>query len=158
MGYNLFMKISWNHVTWYSKIASVVLFVLVFYVGFFLGKYKASVIAPDPEFTISASVKPINIVAYTCNIGKVIIAKYYQGENKPAVKPDQPPTPGGSVALSLSDGRSVTLAQTISADGARYADPDESFVFWSKGNGAFVTENNSKDTTYKNCVVASQEK
>ncbi|MDE2078863.1 MAG: MliC family protein [Patescibacteria group bacterium] len=61
-----------------------------------------------------------------------------------------PPTPGGSVAITLSDGRAMTLPQTISADGARYANADESFIFWSKGNGAFVMEGNA--TTYANCV------
>lgn len=47
----------------------------------------------------------------------------------------------------------MTLAQTISADGVRYANADESFVFWTKGNGAFVMEGN--DQTYANCVEAS---
>lgn len=64
--------------------------------------------------------------------------------------PGMPPTPGGSVAITLSDGRAMTLPQTISADGARYANADESFIFWSKGNGAFVMEGNA--TTYANCV------
>jgi membrane-bound inhibitor of C-type lysozyme len=47
----------------------------------------------------------------------------------------------------------MTLPQVISADGARYAktDNDESFVFWTRGNGAFITENGT--TTYDNCVV-----
>lgn len=31
------MKIEWNKVTWYSKLAAVVLFVGVFFLGFWLG-------------------------------------------------------------------------------------------------------------------------
>jgi membrane-bound inhibitor of C-type lysozyme len=150
------MKIEWNKVTWYSKLAAIILFVLVFYIGFNLGKDKAAII-PEPEFS-QPTAEPINIVSYTCGTGKVIIAKYYQGESKPSPSSDKPPIPGGSVALELGDGRSMTLLQTISADGGRYADADESFVFWSKGNTAFITESNPDNTTYKNCVVSSQSK
>jgi len=155
--YNSVMKIEWNKVTWYSKVAAVVLFVLTFYIGFNLGKDTLKII-PEPEFKHPSVVKPINTVSYVCDSGKVIIAKFYQGENKPVSNPDQPPIPTGSVALELGDGRSVSLLQTISADGGRYADPDESFVFWSKGNGAFITENNPNNMTYKNCKVSSETK
>ncbi|MBV9159354.1 MAG: MliC family protein [Candidatus Kaiserbacteria bacterium] len=51
------------------------------------------------------------------------------------------------------DGREMTLPQTISADGGRYANADESFVFWNKGNTAFVQENGT--TTYDQCVTNS---
>jgi membrane-bound inhibitor of C-type lysozyme len=54
--------------------------------------------------------------------------------------------------LTLSDGRRMLLLQTISASGARYAKTDESFVFWNKGNTAFIEE--SKKTTYKECIAA----
>jgi membrane-bound inhibitor of C-type lysozyme len=96
---------------------------------------------------------PIASVNYACDAGKTIAATYYQGESKPAASPDMPPTPGGSVALTLSDGRSMTLPQTISADGTRYANADESFIFWSKGDGAFVMEGNAQ--TYVNCAQAT---
>ncbi len=56
-----------------------------------------------------------------------------------------------TVNLVLSDGRRVSLPQAISADGARYANPDESFVFWNKGNGALIQEYGK--TTYINCVT-----
>ena len=44
----------------------------------------------------------------------------------------------------------MTLPQTLSADGARYANADESIVFWSKGNGLTFTENGKE--TYLGCV------
>jgi len=147
------MKIEWNKVTWYSKLLAVILFVLVFYFGFSLGK-EAGEIVPIIPVQVSV-VKPINIVSYSCDAGKTIVADFYQGENKPVVA-GQMPIPTGSVALKLGDGRSMTLPQTISADGGRYANKDESFVFWSKGNGAFITEGNLNNTTYNNCVVTMQ--
>jgi hypothetical protein len=35
------MTIEWNKVTWYSKLAAVILFVGVFWRGFWLGTMKA---------------------------------------------------------------------------------------------------------------------
>ena len=56
-----------------------------------------------------------------------------------------------SVKLSLSDGRNITLPHALSADGARYTNADESFVFWNKGNGAFIEENGKN--TYEDCTT-----
>ena len=57
---------------------------LVFFIGFNLGKYTTTEFVPDIEgqATLSSisAVKPINIVSYSCDAGKVIIAKYFQGE------------------------------------------------------------------------------
>lgn len=86
------------------------------------------------------STAPVASVTYSCDAGKTVDAVYYEGKTIPAATPDTPPTPGGSVKLSLSDMRSFTLHQTISASGVRYATADESFVFWNKGNTASVAE------------------
>lgn len=94
----------------------------------------------------------LNTVDYSCASGKSITAEYMQtsgATTTPAA--GQPPTPTGSVKVTLSDGRTMTLPQTISADGARYG--SDAFVFWSKGNGAFVTENNTQ--TYTDCVAVA---
>lgn len=99
--------------------------------------------------------RPIATVSYACNDGKALIAAYFTGSSTPA-RGDQPPIPGGSVAVALSDGRGLKLAQTLSADGMRYANEDESFVFWSKGNGALVLENNEQKT-YIGCVAVVEE-
>lgn len=96
--------------------------------------------------------QPISTVSYSCTAGKTIVAAYYQGDNKPAGAQGKPPIPGGSVALTLSDGRAMTLAQTISADGIRYANVDESFIFWSKGNGALVLES-GQEKSYIGCIM-----
>jgi hypothetical protein len=55
------------------------------------------------------------------------------------------------VSLILSDGRQLKLQQVMSGSGARYATTDESFVFWNKGDTAFIEE--GKETTYKDCVT-----
>lgn len=58
---------------------------------------------------------------------------------------------GSSVELILSDGRHLTLPQALSASGARYANADESFVFWNKGNAAFIDEGDQE--TYTACAT-----
>jgi membrane-bound inhibitor of C-type lysozyme len=55
------------------------------------------------------------------------------------------------VRLALSDGRKVTLPQAMSGSGARYANADESIVFWNKGNTAFIEEKGK--TTYEGCAT-----
>lgn len=92
---------------------------------------------------------------FACAANKSIDATFYQDISTPTgtPAPGEPPTPTGSVHLSLSDGRSLTLPQTLSADGARYANPDESFVFWNVGNTAFVQEGNKE--TYTKCTTST---
>jgi len=90
-------------------------------------------------------------VTYICNGSKTIEVAFYKGETK-SVEPGEMPIPSGSVKIVLSDGRNFDLSQTISADGGRYANSDESFVFWSKGDGSIILEDNiEKD--YKGCIV-----
>jgi hypothetical protein len=53
----------------------------------------------------------------------------------------------------LSDGRGLTVPQAMSASGARYANKDETFVFWNKGDTAFVTEGKDGKETYSGCAT-----
>lgn len=94
----------------------------------------------------------INKVSYNCSGNKTIEATFYKGETEP-VSPGEPPIHTGSVKLILSDGRNFDLQQTISADGGRYANGDESFIFWSKGDTAFINEDNK--TTFSDCILNS---
>jgi membrane-bound inhibitor of C-type lysozyme len=146
---------------WRAVTLTVILFVLVFLTGFNLGKYSLLTSSNTKTAQVAKNlnvVKPISTANYTCDGNKTIIAEYYEGIiNEPASSPDQPPIPDGSVALQLGDGRSMTIPQSISADGTRYANKDESFVFWSKGNTAFITESDPNHPTYNNCVVVSSE-
>lgn len=98
----------------------------------------------------AAPATPIASVSYACADGKAVHADYYEGSSAPSASSDMPPVPTGSAVVTLDDGSVMTLPQTISADGARYANADESFVFWSKGTGAFITQNGEE--TYSDCV------
>lgn len=114
-------------------------------------KKQAAVTTPDQN-TVSG-----NVVSYQCNNNKTITATFYEGQTLPPTGPGMPPTPGGSAHVVLSDGRTLDLKQTISADGVRYANPEESFVFWSKGNGALVLENN-QEKSYIGCILVSKDR
>lgn len=79
--------------------------------------------------------------SFACDGGKKIQAVFTAGA-QPAVK------------LTLSDGRQLTLSQALSASGARYANADESVVFWNKGRTAFIDEGGRR--TYSGCVQTDQ--
>ncbi|MDD4358313.1 MAG: MliC family protein [Candidatus Pacebacteria bacterium] len=130
------MKIEWTKVTWYSKILAIVIYVGIFFLAFYLG-------AKWGEANAILSLNPIenqksNVITnanFICDNDKSINALFF----------------GQKVELSLSDGRNMMLIQTISASGARYANNDESFIFWNKGDTAFIQEGD--ETTYDNCLV-----
>jgi membrane-bound inhibitor of C-type lysozyme len=94
--------------------------------------------------------KPINTVRYTCDQGRSLVVEYFDGPTRTA--PNGMPLPGGHVIVTQGDGTRHTLQQTPSGSGIRYANERETFVFWSKGDGAFVEEGPSQTVTYSNCV------
>jgi membrane-bound inhibitor of C-type lysozyme len=100
--------------------------------------------APSPD-------APMSTVRYQCQQNKTIVADFYDG--KSTVAPDGRPVPGGRVVVQLSDGRKFTLPQTLSGSGIRYADSSGTFVFWSKGDTAFIEEGASQIVTYRDCVT-----
>jgi len=135
------MNIEWNKVTGVSQIVAIVLFVGVFCLGYYLGTvhedhaftngFKAGVGSAAPAPTQ----KVLGDATYFCDANKSVRGVYHET----------------SVDLTFSDGRKMTLPHALSADGARYANADESIVFWNKGNTAFITEGSS--TTFANCVA-----
>ena len=92
---------------------------------------------------------PAALVAYRCDGGKTLSAEYFNGPLHTA--PDGRPVPGGRVDLVLGDGRRLSLPQTLSGSGIRYADAAETIVLWSKGDGAFLEEGPRQAVTYANC-------
>jgi membrane-bound inhibitor of C-type lysozyme len=86
---------------------------------------------------LALAATPTAVATFTCESGKTIGASFYADK----------------VELELSDGRSLSLPQVMSGSGARYANKDESFVFWSKGNTAFITEGAGGEETYSDCVT-----
>lgn len=128
---------------------SVLLALLILIVWFFLFKNQpASQETESPVITGQAS--------YQCADGHTLQATFMTQGPVPEVVPGQPPTSNSLVSLSLDGAPSLSLPQAISADGSRYANADESLVFWSRGNGAMVLEN-GQQTTYQNCIVVKKD-
>jgi len=121
--------------------AIVIIVVLVIIAGVVIYTSSDTLSTSQNNSATSGQTQNIQVV-FTCDAGKSINAMFMNASTAT--------TTGNSVMLVLSDGRQMTLPQTISADGARYANADESFVFWNKGDGAFIQEGNS--TTYNNCI------
>lgn len=127
-----------NYVKWIAGIIAIALVVFAI-----IKINKGQIPKPSTDLTTQ--------VSYSCDAGKTIEVTYYNTQNELSVNTAIPPIPNGRAKVDLSDGRSLTLNQTMSADGVRYANPDETFVFWSKGNGALVLENNV-EKSYIGCV------
>lgn len=111
-----------------------------------LALYRANnVPVPVSGYSAYTNNAQVTQAVFSCGAGKTIEAVFMSATSST--------TTGNSVQLSLSDGRQLSLPQTISADGGRYADKNEDFVFWTKGTGAFVQENGQ--TTY-DCTLATK--
>ncbi|MBU6323695.1 MAG: MliC family protein [Patescibacteria group bacterium] len=131
----------WNRVTWYSWVAAVIVFGGVYALGFYVGtRYEAAhaPVTASPSAAAQPANAVVNDVTFRCDGGKTVRAVFHPHD----------------VQLLLSDGRNLTVPQAISASGARYANADESFVFWNKGDTAFITEASS--TTFANCALMPQ--
>jgi membrane-bound inhibitor of C-type lysozyme len=130
-----------------KKLLLAIVILALIIVGIEYGRRNGSV-------STTQDMKLINTVSYSCNEGKTIEASIYEGPTMQESDPGVPPTPTGKAIVKLSDGRELSLNQTISASGVRYANEDESFVFWNKGNGALILENNV-EKSYIGCIQAS---
>ena len=86
----------------------------------------------------SAAVAKTIQAFFACDAGKTVNAVFTNGTQS-------------SVKLTLSDGRELSVPQAVSGSGARYANNNETFVFWNKGNTAFIEENGK--TTYSGCTT-----
>jgi membrane-bound inhibitor of C-type lysozyme len=120
------MKIEWNKVTRLSQIVAVVLFVVVYVVGFQIGRiFENKHIFGNP----------MTQAKFVCEGDKTIYTDFYDR----------------IVHLKVPGQKDIYLPQTISASGARYANKDGSFVFWNKGDTAFVEQNGT--ITISGCIV-----
>ncbi len=111
----------------------------LFAIILFIGAYAAGYYAPREFLQAPRTEEELAgegiLAVFVCPSGQAIAADFGKRQ----------------VRLALSDGRSMTLPQVIAASGARYANQDESFVFWNKGNGAFVQEGGDM-VTYADCL------
>ncbi len=80
-----------------------------------------------------ASIGSENEAEFTCDDGKTMIAVFTRD----------------LVALTLSDGRQMTLRQAVSVSGIRYLNNTETIEFHGKGNEAYLGENGTM--TYVGC-------
>ncbi len=94
----------------------------------------------------------INRVTYLCKDEQTIDVSLFETAATTTPMVGEATTLTGTAKVVLSDGRNLDLDQTISADGIRYANDNEDFVFWSKGNAALILENNV-EKSYINCVL-----
>lgn len=108
--------------------------------------------AVSPTAQGDAGRTQVGAATYACDGEKAISAIYYEDPSAAPMEPTDRPVPTGSVELSLNGAASTTFAQTISGSGVRYANEDESFVFWNKGNEAIIMRDNSMDLEYRNCL------
>ena len=72
-------------------------------------------------------------VRYRCGGGEQIDATYYGLKDRSL----------SFVRLTLPDGRQLTLPQLSSASGARYS-ADQDTTWWTKGDGGFLQERDSR--------------
>ncbi|MDB5189807.1 MAG: hypothetical protein JWN49_133 [Parcubacteria group bacterium] len=108
----------------YTSLAIILLVLIVAVVAYMLYPVKQN----EP-----AVITPSGAVAYTCDSGKTFTATFSDTD----------------VALTLSDGRSLTLPHVMSGSGIRYEQGN--VVLVGKGSDAFIEENGAQ--TYVNCVV-----
>jgi membrane-bound inhibitor of C-type lysozyme len=102
-----------------------------------LARLAAFAVAMLIAGSAAAAETPVARATFNCKDGKRVDATFYADK----------------VELKLSDGRSLSLPQAMSASGARYANKDESFVFWNRGNTAFITEGAQGNETYSDCLT-----
>ncbi|MFZ2804167.1 MAG: MliC family protein [Patescibacteria group bacterium] len=93
------------------------------------------------ETAFPTSTSPVIANAnYSCDGSKTISAVYSSG----------------TVQLTLSDGRQLTMPQTVSGSGIRYEQGQgtpQDIIFWSEGPNAFLSENGTN--TYEDCVAGT---
>ncbi|MEI6529020.1 MAG: MliC family protein [Candidatus Falkowbacteria bacterium] len=108
-----------------TKIKHYKIYILIFIGGIIIGSgiFCLYSILKNKD-TIAQNDSNINYAVFNCVNSKTIQAIFFNGK----------------VELILNDGRNLLLEQAISASGARYANSDESIVFWNKGNTAFIEE------------------
>ncbi len=110
----------------------IVIIILLVIVGYSIDHKSvvAPVVPPAPAAPVA-----ISTATFACDGGSTIAANFYTG----------------SVDLTLSDGRKLTLPQVMGADGAQYRQGD--IFFANKGDQAFMEENGTN--TYNNCITGT---
>ena len=122
---------------------------IIFILGYFPVERGAFPKAPPIDNGMTQShhidelTEPVATLDYQCAEGKEFIARV-------EVRSDATPSNPGHAEVFLMDGSKLLLTQTASASGVRYANSGESFIFWLKGDSAFIEKGGQ--TVYAECV------
>lgn len=102
----------------------IVILITIFSLIFFLSTHNQKNLKEEKAFATKS---------YACEAGDEFVVQYFEGPKAPPQWPGERPNPTGHVIISIPGGQILTLQQTISGSGVRYANADESAVFWNKG-------------------------
>lgn len=97
-------------------------------------------------------------LVYYCENNKTLKVDFFDKKDEVASTTEEeidtsnlnPNIPTGNVVIMLDDRRNFELNQKVSAEGARYSNKDESFVFLDKGEDILILEFDT-EKYYKNC-------
>lgn len=121
------------------KIALILFVVIVVGAGYWYVNQPKTNPPAVQEINNSTTTPSENITAtFNCDKDIVIKADFHNDDPQ-------------KVVLQISDGRKIELPRAMSGSGARYADAQENFVFWNKGDTAFIEENGT--TTISGCLT-----
>ena len=111
-----------------------------------------------PLMPVSLAPQVINHASYVCDRGHELDVTYLNRRDSATTtpSPDAPPVPTGAISVMFDGTAPVTLNQTLSADGARYASQDESLVVWNKGQGVMILDHD-KETTFTGCIAVASD-
>jgi len=118
-----------------KKMKNKLYYLTILAASLFLAGCAKTAVAPSISPQASIQEESVIKATFNCSDNKTIQAEF--GKDK--------------VKLTLSDGRVWDLPIAMSGSGARYANSDETQVFWNKGDTAFIEENGQ--TTFADCVV-----
>lgn len=131
-------------------VAIIALILLIIYAALFFGQKDKTPIAVEVVPVVTGQ------AIYQCTDNHTIKAVFEEKGPVPAIVSGEPPTSNAYVVVNLDVAGDITLPQALSADGARYANVDESLVFWNKGSGVMLLEN-GEEKTYKNCIEVKED-
>jgi membrane-bound inhibitor of C-type lysozyme len=117
---------------------------------------KKAPVAPQQSGGVQPQQPPIITTVYECDAKKNVRVAFFDKKELKIIAPGSKPEPTGWVEIQFPDSSSTTLKQTISADGGRYANSDGSFVFWNKGRGALILENDT-EKNYTHCIEVNKD-
>lgn len=120
----------------FKKVVFYIAIIVLLFIGYkyFFNKPASTEVTNTPPATTPAPVVTAT-ASYSCDNTSSIDASYTDK----------------SVSLKLSDGRTFTLPQIVSASGTQYQ--QDNVLFVSKGDQAFLQEDGK--TTYDNCIADS---